>query len=447
MYRYIILLISFFLLSFLSWNLYGILFLFNIIILFHIIDCIQDRPFFKKIIYSFPFFLCLNISATFWLFTVDPIYASGIFIFNTILMTFSFSLVNLTIWKNKKIAFIMIWPISEWILSQWDLSWPWLTFGNVLGNQWYLIQWYAVTGVYGGTLWLLYLGCILYLIKINGFSGLKCFALLLGLSFPVFSITYYLMPSPEIKGSETIVFYIPESLKDSSYNKTRKMLSVLSSNKIDNNSKIITPELFFLVKPGDLTYGNIHYLFKNYLTIHNVTFIVGSEIENDIVNKFNGISVINSRDVLFRTKKKYVPVTEYTPKPLTPLFGKSFYAKNRDDDSQKIMEKLNIFPFVCYEILFSDFVAEKTYNTSVIMVLVSEAFMNGSLLGSMQYDNIVRIRAIENNRYLVKNSYLGKSLLISPKGEIMSINKSFSKIKVPVYQKNTFYQKLVVIFN
>ena len=111
------------------------------------------------------------------------------------------------------------------------------------------------------------------------------------------------------------------------------------------------------------------------------------------------------------------------------------------------MEKLNIFPFVCYEILFSDFVAEKTYNTSVIMVLVSEAFMNGSLLGSMQYDNIVRIRAIENNRYLVKNSYLGKSLLISPKGEIMSINKSFSKIKVPVYQKNTFYQKLVVIFN
>ncbi|MDV3866783.1 hypothetical protein CMU00_15945 [Elizabethkingia anophelis] len=446
LFRYIMLLTLFLLFSFLAWNFFGVLFLINIIILFYVIDIIQDKSLAKKNIYIFPFFLCLNIGATFWLYKSDPIYSVITFIANACLMTFFFSIAMLSVWRNKKVAFILIWIISEWILTKWDLSWPWLTFGNVLGNQWYLIQWYSVTGVYGGSLWLLFFGLMIYMAVIKGFSKLINIKLFFCSLIPMSSLLFYFMPLPDIKKSETIVLYTPDeqSMKDDNYNKTKKMFSLLAENRISENSKIITPELFFLIQPYDLTHGNMYYLFTNYLSTNNMIFIFGSEIKNDSINKFNGITVIDKSNVLFRIKKKYVPVTEYTPKILTPFFGKSFYVKNRDDNSNEIIEKLNSFPFVCYEILFSEFVARKVYNTNLIMLLASEEFMNDSFFGSRQYDNLVRIRAIENSRYLIKNSYLGKSLIITPKGNHINLKEPYlSVFRIPVFNENTIYQRLV----
>lgn len=446
MIRYIILLALFLLSSFLAWSFFGVLFLINIIILFYVIDIIQNKSLIKKSIYIFPFFLCLNIGATFWLYKSDPIYSIITFITNASLMTFFFSIAMLSVWRNQKVAFILIWVISEWVLTKWDLSWPWLIFGNVLGNQWYLIQWYSVTGVYGGSLWLLFFGLMIYIALIKGFSRLINIKLFLCLLIPIFSLLFYFIPLPVVKKKETIILYTPneQSMRDSNYNKTKKLFSLLAENRLNENSRIITSELFFLIKPYDLTHGNIHYLFKNYLSTNNMIFILGSEIKNDSVNKFNGITVIDRNNTLFRIKKKYVPVTEYTPKMLVPFFGKSFYVKNRNDNSNEIIEKLNGFPFVCYEILFSEFVARKVYNTNLIMLLASEEFMNSSFFGSRQYDNLIRIRAIENGRYLIKNSYLGKSLIITPKGDHINLkNPYLSVFKIPVFNENTIYQRLV----
>ncbi|WP_228457668.1 hypothetical protein [Chryseobacterium indologenes] len=446
MFKYSSYLFTFLLFSFLSWNYYGIFFLVNIILLFFIIDTIKDKSFGKKILYVYPFFLSLNVGVTFWLYQSDPLYSIITFISNALIMTFFFIMANLPLWKNTKVAFIIIWFASEIILTKWDLSWPWLIFGNVLSNQWYLIQWYSFTGVYGGSLWLLLLAFIIYMLITEGYSRLRVIMFLLCLIFPLLSLVMYNWALPETKEKETIILYTPDAATfgDSSYQKTRTLLSVLSQKKVDKRTKIITTELFFQIKPYDLIHGNIHYLMDSWMTDNDLTFVMGSQIENDSANKFNGISVINKRNTMFRTKKKYVPVSEYTPKLLVPMFGKSFYVKNQDDDSKRITGELNTFPFVCYEILFSDFVAQKTSDVNMIMVLASEEFMNGSFFGSLQYNNIIRIRAIENSRYLIKNSFLGKSLVVNPKGDIIDVMSSnFHQVTVPVYQKNSFYQMLV----
>lgn len=67
-----------------------------------------------------------------------------------------------------------------------DLSWPWLIFGNVLGNQWYLIQWYSLFGVFGGSFWLLITGLTFYKILIEGCSKKKIILVFILLSFPFF---------------------------------------------------------------------------------------------------------------------------------------------------------------------------------------------------------------------------------------------------------------------
>lgn len=447
--QYLYFLLFFSLFSFVSWNYFGLIFILNIVILFYIIDLTKNKNLIKKGIFIFPFFLSFNICATFWLYESDKFYSLITFFTNSIIMTFFFLCGTFFTTKNKKNVFIITWLISEWILTKWDLAWPWLIFGNVLSNQWYLIQWYSICGVHGGSLWLLLIGLFLYKIIINVKKTKTILIILCFLCIiPLLSLFYYLLTKSENrnKKNENFIIYTPKQTKirETNYNKTRKMLSILNNEKIKTKDKIIVPELFFTISPYDITDGNLHYLFENYLKKNDVTFIIGSEIRNDSTNKFNGISIINNKDVLFRTKKKYVPITEYTPIMLVPFFGKSFYTKNRNDDSKKIFEKLNFLPFVCYEILFSDFIAEKSYNSNTILVLASEEFMNKSYFGSMQYNNLIRLRAIENNRYLVKNSYCGKSLVINPKGDIIENKTSLLfQTNISISNKNTLFQKIV----
>lgn len=447
MLRYIYLLLIFAVFSFLSWNYLGILFLVNTMILFWLFDFIKHQFFFKKILYTLPFFIIFNISTTFWLLQSELGYSIITYFVNSFIMTCFFIVSSYIKHKNSKFIFIIIWVFSEWILTKWDLSWPWLIFGNVLGNQWYLVQWYSYIGVYGGSIWLLLISYIFYKILMEGSSKLKISIICILLSFPFFSIAYYLTPISSNVKKENFICYIPErsSLYQSNYNKTKKMFSSLQNIKVEDSCKIIAPEVFYSINFQEITNGNLSYLFKNYLKSNNKSqFIIGSELINDSISKFNGISVIDNEEVLFRTKKKYVPITEFTPKILTYFFGNSVYLKNKNDDGIIIKEKLKTIPFVCYEILYSDFVAKNADHSNLIILLSSEDFMHGSYFAKKQYNNIVRLRAIENNRYLIKNSFEGTSLVFSAKGNIIeTFSKPINMTKIPIHTQNTFYQDLV----
>src|SRR5690606_30417868 len=49
---------------------------------------------------------------------------------------------------------ISFWIAYEYLHQSWELYFPWMTLGNGFANFHQLIQWYSVTGVYGGTLWI-----------------------------------------------------------------------------------------------------------------------------------------------------------------------------------------------------------------------------------------------------------------------------------------------------
>ncbi len=53
------------------------------------------------------------------------------------------------------IAFVVYWLAFERLHHDWDLQWPWFSIGNVFGMQPHWIQWYEVTGMLGGTAWVL----------------------------------------------------------------------------------------------------------------------------------------------------------------------------------------------------------------------------------------------------------------------------------------------------
>jgi len=64
--------------------------------------------------------------------------------------------------------------------------------------------------------------------------------------------------------------------------------------------------------------------------------------------------------------------------------------------------------------------------------------------GKKQYLNIVKLRAIENGRYILKCSNQGISCVINQKGRIVkTITKKIENNEIRLLKKDTFYQKLL----
>jgi len=113
----------------------------------------------KRFIGNYLFFFTYNIFVTWWIYNASPTGGYMAFFFNSLLMVLPFHLyafVDKHLGKTKGfITFIALLLSFEHIDHFWDLSWPWISFGNIFGNQPMLIQWYEYSGIEGGTLWIL----------------------------------------------------------------------------------------------------------------------------------------------------------------------------------------------------------------------------------------------------------------------------------------------------
>ena len=65
-------------------------------------------------------------------------------------------------------ALILFWISFEYIHLNWELSWPWLTMGNVFATHPGWVQWYEYTGTSGGTLWVLVVNLLFFLLLRQG---------------------------------------------------------------------------------------------------------------------------------------------------------------------------------------------------------------------------------------------------------------------------------------
>ncbi|MBK7385071.1 MAG: apolipoprotein N-acyltransferase [Flavobacteriales bacterium] len=106
-----------------------------------------------------------NLSCSFWFFEVsEPISTklvsvSAPVLVNTLLMGIPWWLKRIAHRLHgpvfARVAFVAFWLAFERLHHGWDLQWPWFTMGNVFGADPAMAQWYEVTGVLGGSLWIL----------------------------------------------------------------------------------------------------------------------------------------------------------------------------------------------------------------------------------------------------------------------------------------------------
>ncbi|MCX4026002.1 apolipoprotein N-acyltransferase [Endozoicomonas sp. SM1973] len=157
----------------------------------------------------------------------------------------------------------------------------------------------------------------------------------------------------------------------------------------------------------------------------NTTLITGIPfIENTPTNHryFNGILAISDQETRYH-KQKLVPFGEYVPleswlRGLISFFDLPMSSFSKGKDSQPPLQGINnttIAPFICYEVVYPDFVAKNA--TTDVLITISNDTWFGDSIGPHQHFQMARMRALETQRYLIRATNDGITAIINPAGK------------------------------
>ncbi|MGE3823167.1 MAG: hypothetical protein AB7G44_03010 [Bacteroidia bacterium] len=117
--------------------------------------------------YSYLTFLVWNILTTYWVYHSSAFGGIIAFTLNALFQALVFQLFHFTkkhtgekLGYTSLVVYFIAW---EYFHLQWDLSWPWLTFGNGFSEYYTWIQWYEYTGVFGGNVWMFVSNIVVFL--------------------------------------------------------------------------------------------------------------------------------------------------------------------------------------------------------------------------------------------------------------------------------------------
>ncbi|MFZ5552590.1 MAG: apolipoprotein N-acyltransferase, partial [Bacteroidota bacterium] len=142
-------------------------------------------------------FFVFNACTTWWIWFSTDVGMALAIILNSLFMGIVFWLFHFT--KRKVgvkegyISLFIYWLSFEYLHYSWELSWPWLTFGNVFANDVEFIQWYEYSGTAGGTLWIILVN-VLWFVVIRNIYWLKTETWKTQNRKTVFALSFVLLP-------------------------------------------------------------------------------------------------------------------------------------------------------------------------------------------------------------------------------------------------------------
>jgi apolipoprotein N-acyltransferase len=142
----------------------------------------------------------------------------------------------------------------------------------------------------------------------------------------------------------------------------------------------------------------------------------------------NSIIALGDSSGLYH-KQKLVPFGEYMPfpeswRPMLSFFNipmSQFAAGNNTQTLIKVNTKdLNytIAPFICYDVVYPDFVASQSTDSGLMVTISNDAWF-GLSNGPLQHLGIVKMRALENGRYILRSTNTGVTALIDNRGNVV----------------------------
>ena len=437
-------------------------------------------------------FLFVNFSLTSWV--IHAHLFGGIFasVFNASLMTFvCFLIYKIKCklgYKHALMAFPILWIAFEYLHLNWDLTWPWMSLGNVFSEFPNWIQWYEFTGILGGSLWVLLVNILLFftfnqLIKNQKFINPIFFSLFF-LTTPFIISKKTIVDTNYTQGKKVNIVVVQPNYEPHAekFNKpqTTQLKEVEELIKPIWNSNpaiIVFPETFLVdwIWESRLETATGVLKMKSWLADHPNTQILTGASTGRVLNKSeyskttarrsrNGtmFEVFNSALLISENKptqvfhkSKLVPGAEMTPfaQILKPVFekfpiklGGSIGNFGTNDTLKNFRSFMGEFtPIICYESVFGEYLSSfNSLGMEWICIITNDGWW-GDTFGHQQHHSYARLRAIENRKYIVRSANTGISSVINPLGTVEQFlpygESGVIETTITKSKTHTFYSK------
>jgi apolipoprotein N-acyltransferase len=409
-----------------------------------------------------------NILTTWWVWYASPAGSIAMLLANSALMLLpwiGYRKAKQSLGEGKAFfAFVTFWLLFEYIHLNWQITWPWLTLGNVFAKHNNVVQWYEVTGTLGGTLWVLLANVYIY--KATLLKGKKVWlkpALILILPI-CFSIVYrFLSTQISYAVFETYQTILVQPNVDpyekfnpgQEVNTLRKMLAMVEDS-IDSETKyVVFPEtaiVEYVDEDNATGYESIR-LMQAFARRHPQIHIISGVSSYNFYNKFEkrsetarktpqgdeyesyntAIEVDSVGSINWYHKSKLVPGVEKMPYP--KLFGFLEYfsidmggisGSLGSDSTAKVFDsgaKPDVAALICYESIFPDYVNDFVNKGAEILFVITNDGWWKDTDGYKQHMYYATLRAIENRREVLRSANTGITCHINRLGDIQERTK------------------------
>jgi apolipoprotein N-acyltransferase len=439
--------------------------------LFYLLE--QGPSRFAFVAWSFLSMLIWNSITTWWIWNSTDVGAIGAIIANSAFMSLPWlAFYNVHKRLGAKFsywAFLACWMTFEYIHLNWELSWPWLTLGNVFANTTNWIQWYEFTGTSGGSLWVLLANILFFrkFIQLPHASRPQLkpagSLLLIAIGVPVaisFAVKNFTLSKKELETTNQKNTVVVQPNIDpyakffpGTQEQQLKQLIRLSEAAIDSQTALVVWPETAINSPNGLDEARLRQNSSlepiwNFLSRHpNIRLLSGIEAygflpadtespyarpipgSNLKYEAYNSAALLDSSGILSRYhKSKLVPGVETLPSFLRFLdkwfeqFGGTTGGYAKQEERTVLVDQnsgLAIAPAICYESIYGDFMTGFFRNKANLMVIITNDGWWGNTAGHKQHLAYARLRAIETRRWVVRSANTGISAFIDPYGTIV----------------------------
>ena len=451
---------------------------------------------------SFLGFLVWNLITTWWVWNATPA-ATAAWILNALFMTTVFNVFHLTkikVMNNPWGNFFLIpyWMAFELLTYWWAAKWPWLNLGNVFSLRVSWVQWYEITGVAGGTLWVLLINILIFNL-INFFARketknglISSGAAIVLLLVPIF-ISKAVYRHYEDRGEDTEVVVVQQNCDPWNEQFDSKFYDEVIQNNIRLSEPLITPKTKFLVSSESAIQEGIwlHETDKAqalntlhaYLKRHPQTaFVIGGTtyewvpkgMEDDFPARqvgnsdryyycHNSALLIDSDGLQHRNKSQLTPGVEAIPEWMGFLKNYSItmgIARGtlKTDSESKVMAfgGHKVAAAICYESAFGEYVSTFCKKGADLIFVITNDGWWGDTPGYRQHFEFSKLRAIENRRCVARSANTGRSGFINQRGDVLQQTQYWvpdairatlkANTKVTFYAKHGDYLSRIAVY-
>ncbi|MCB0795250.1 MAG: apolipoprotein N-acyltransferase [Flavobacteriales bacterium] len=372
-------------------------------------------------------------------------------------------------------AFVDAWLCFEHLHMDWDLTWPWLTLGNVFATEPQWVQWYEYTGHLGGSLWVLLvnlsmLGLLVPRAWSFGTPWMAIACLLVPLSVSLWRYHSYAPQGHEVQVvvvQPNIDPYSEKFLSADPIEQLDRMLALAEPLMTEAVKVVVMPETALQERPqvdidrdgavsvaglweGRMDRSRSVSRIKEWLRAYpNATVLTGMSAYKlyDKTDDYpvsarplrgtdrhfdasNSALFVNELgEVGVYRKSKLVAGVELLP--FEEFLG-SIEALSIDlggtTGSLAIQEERSVFtavdgsvrvaPVICYESVFGAYVGGYVRNGAGLIAVLTNDGWWGDTPGYKQHKEYARLRAIEHRRDVLRSANTGISCVIDQRGDV-----------------------------